>query len=540
MQIILVALFAGLVSADVNQLINQPYYKNTASETNPISSYEVPVSSILGNGGQSLAYSTSGSASLSQFSLPSVSRPQVNFVSSTPSPSGVVVQSYSDYANSVPGLGYSAYQVSTPTPTAGASSFEVSTPAPSVYSSGFQDTSSSSNLLQYPQSPNSYQFLSSLNQPSFNLNSFGVLPSTLNNDANVNSQVSISSNAEVGLQQGISQTSGGSINDAFGVVTDVSDESSEDKEPEVTKQLYFFAAPEDEEEEQEIQAKIDLPATPQKKAYKIIFIKAPSYRNKATISVPVAPQPQEKTLVYVLVKKPEIRPTLRFQQSASSTEAPKPEVFFIKYRTQQEAEAAVAEIQSKHGASGQIISNLQAVTKGSSDGAQNGFSSTASPINIGKGFLNARLNSAVESSTPTLTNLDSRISESIDQEAPETNQQNNVAVSFARGPSAPYSITPVTFGQNSVDSLTVFGAGIAPASEQRSLTNQADAAFQSNESAKFEGQVETSTTVPSDSDETTTISQVYQNYIEQRIAESNNHDAQIVGFSAYGPPKDQK
>ncbi|XP_066159343.1 uncharacterized protein [Euwallacea fornicatus] len=533
MQIILVALFAGLVCADVSHLNNQLYHKSVVPETNPISSYEVPLSSILGTGGQSLAYSTSGSA---QFPLPSVSGPQVNFVSSTQSPAGVVVQSYSDYVNSVPGLGYSTYQVSTPTPVAGVSSFEVSTPAPSVYSSEFQGTSTPSNLLQYPQSLNSYQFVSSLNQPKLGLNSLGTLSSTLNNDANVNSQVSISSNAEIGLQQGTRQTSGGSINEAFGVVTDVSDES---QEPEVTKQLYFFAAPEDDEEEQEIEAKIDLPRSAEKKAYKIIFIKAPTHRSKTTITVPVAPPLEQKTLVYVLVKKPEIHPTLRFQQSASSTEAPKPEVFFIKYKTPQEAEAAVAEIQSKYGASGQIISNLQAGTKVTSNEPQNGFPSTVSPLNIGRA-LNAKLNSMVESSTPTLINLDNKISENVDQAAPEVRHQDNVPVSFVRDFSAPYSVTPITIGKSSFNSLNVFGGGVAPASEEGSLTNQTDTAFQSNESAESEGQVEASTAVPSDSEATTTINQVYPNFIEQRIAESNNQDVQAVGFSAYGLPKYQK
>jgi Domain of unknown function (DUF243) len=79
------------------------------------------------------------------------------------------------------------------------------------------------------------------------------------------------------------------------------------------------------------------PAGPVQKHYKIIFIKAPSYsqqlaQQQASIAQAAA---QEKTLVYVLSKKPDDL----VQGDAPGVAAPaftpsKPEVYFIKYKAQ--------------------------------------------------------------------------------------------------------------------------------------------------------------------------------------------------------------
>lgn len=68
-----------------------------------------------------------------------------------------------------------------------------------------------------------------------------------------------------------------------------------------------------------------------KKHYKIIFIKAPV---PPTPTVPVIPEQQQdehKTLVYVLVKKPDPQPLIDVPLPAP-TEPTKPEVYFIKYK----------------------------------------------------------------------------------------------------------------------------------------------------------------------------------------------------------------
>jgi hypothetical protein len=76
-----------------------------------------------------------------------------------------------------------------------------------------------------------------------------------------------------------------------------------------------------------------IPVQPAQKHYKIVFIKAPSQAAPRAPIIPVQPQNEEKTLVYVLVKKPEeqeapVIPTV------ASTPPSKPEVYFIRYKTQ--------------------------------------------------------------------------------------------------------------------------------------------------------------------------------------------------------------
>lgn len=74
------------------------------------------------------------------------------------------------------------------------------------------------------------------------------------------------------------------------------------------------------------------PAIPAQKHYKIIFIKAPTPPSYGRIQQQIAAQNEEKTLVYVLVKKPDsiedIQKALPQQQLTPS----KPEVYFIKYK----------------------------------------------------------------------------------------------------------------------------------------------------------------------------------------------------------------
>jgi hypothetical protein len=69
------------------------------------------------------------------------------------------------------------------------------------------------------------------------------------------------------------------------------------------------------------------------KHYKIIFIKAPSAPTPTAPVIPLQPQNEEKTLVYVLVKKPEDAPEINIPTPAP-TQPSKPEVYFIRYKTQ--------------------------------------------------------------------------------------------------------------------------------------------------------------------------------------------------------------
>lgn len=74
---------------------------------------------------------------------------------------------------------------------------------------------------------------------------------------------------------------------------------------------------------------------PAQKHYRIIFIKAPS--PPAPVLPPIAepPRQEEKTIVYVLVKKPDDMPEIVLPTPAA-TVATKPEVYFIRYKTQEE------------------------------------------------------------------------------------------------------------------------------------------------------------------------------------------------------------
>lgn len=118
------------------------------------------------------------------------------------------------------------------------------------------------------------------------------------------------------------------------------------QEPIVTKHFYVHSAPEEPEEETGPRF---IPIGQSQKTYKIIFIKAPSYNLKSQV-IPVLPQNQEKTIVYVLSKKPEFDQTVQLPEP-TPTEPSKPEVFFVKYKTQEEADRAQKQIQGNYSLS---------------------------------------------------------------------------------------------------------------------------------------------------------------------------------------------
>lgn len=100
-------------------------------------------------------------------------------------------------------------------------------------------------------------------------------------------------------------------------------------EEEVQKHFYVFGANEEEEEEEH--APIAPPPAKKQTHYKIIFIKAPSQDRARQQILAQAPQRDEKTIVYVLVKKPEDISQI-IQQQQENYKPHKPEVFFIKYK----------------------------------------------------------------------------------------------------------------------------------------------------------------------------------------------------------------
>ena len=82
------------------------------------------------------------------------------------------------------------------------------------------------------------------------------------------------------------------------------------------------------------------PAPPPQKHYKIVFIKAPTPPTPTAPVLPPLPQQDEqKTLIYVLVKKPEEAPDVVLP-TQQPTQPSKPEVYFIRYKTQVSLERA--------------------------------------------------------------------------------------------------------------------------------------------------------------------------------------------------------
>lgn len=117
----------------------------------------------------------------------------------------------------------------------------------------------------------------------------------------------------------------------------------------VHKHIYVHVPPPDPEDELRTAQSQLAPTVIPQKHYKIIFIKAPS--NPAPPvqqqqQLALAAQNQEKTIVYVLVKKPEQDTNeLAAASSPIGVTAPssKPEVYFIKYKTQKDNFGSTAE-----------------------------------------------------------------------------------------------------------------------------------------------------------------------------------------------------
>lgn len=118
-------------------------------------------------------------------------------------------------------------------------------------------------------------------------------------------------------------------------------EVKNNQKSEVTKSVFFYEAP---EEPEPIRQRKIVQLPPQKTNYKLLFIKAPAAPEPQPIEIPTQILNQEKTRVYVLVKKPETEQQVRIV--AGPTPKPeKPEVFYIKYKTREEAEKAIKEAQ---------------------------------------------------------------------------------------------------------------------------------------------------------------------------------------------------
>ncbi|KAH1016038.1 hypothetical protein HUJ04_007322 [Dendroctonus ponderosae] len=96
----------------------------------------------------------------------------------------------------------------------------------------------------------------------------------------------------------------------------------------VQKHIYVHVAP---PEPEELRPQRPIAAGQSTKHYKIIFIKAPSYEQQQQQILQAQARNEEKTLVYVLVKKPDDVADISLP-TAAPTAPSKPEVYFIRYK----------------------------------------------------------------------------------------------------------------------------------------------------------------------------------------------------------------
>nr|XP_023011575.1 extensin-like [Leptinotarsa decemlineata] len=115
--------------------------------------------------------------------------------------------------------------------------------------------------------------------------------------------------------------------------------SEENSAEEINKFIYFFKSPADQKKPAPPKPHVKPP--PPKKNYKIIFIKAPEAPAPPAPPQVLPPRNDEKTIVYVLSKKPEEQPEV-ILPTPPSTKPPAPEVYFINYGINKENGAVEA------------------------------------------------------------------------------------------------------------------------------------------------------------------------------------------------------
>ncbi|XP_055850509.1 uncharacterized protein LOC129915074 [Episyrphus balteatus] len=112
----------------------------------------------------------------------------------------------------------------------------------------------------------------------------------------------------------------------------------------VSKRFFIHSAP--EEEEEDYKEKHLTVGTPSKN-YNVVFIKAPAKSSKKQ-SIKITPAVnEEKTVIYVLSKKTDAS-DIDAQIQELPTTTTKPEVYFIKYKTPEEAAHAQEKIQAEY------------------------------------------------------------------------------------------------------------------------------------------------------------------------------------------------
>lgn len=178
--------------------------------------------------------------------------------------------------------------------------------------------------------------------------------------------------------------------------------------PVIHKHVYVHAPPPEEETENKVQNPYQ--AAPPQKHYKIIFIKTPTPTAQPTQNV-LVPQSEEKTIVYVLVKKPDdIAAAI---PTTTPTLPSKPEVYYIKYRNKaQRAPTDSGYATNNAGGNGEIIlgsNGAEGNNKGKESEHNSGLTTgliqggSISDALLNAGSMTTSGNEAESSTTPTYT-----------------------------------------------------------------------------------------------------------------------------------------
>lgn len=165
------------------------------------------------------------------------------------------------------------------------------------------------------------------------------------------------------------------------------------QQPLISKRFFIHSAP--EEEEVEIQHR-DIVVGQPRKNFNVVFVKAPAPAAQKTKIRVIPAVNEDKTVIYVLAKKGAENEVITHVEEAHTTTA-KPEVFFIKYKTNEEAEHAQRSIQSEYDRLGgsTVISNEGIAPVSSVIGSLDGHGSFAgSGAGVAAGSASGAANTA--------------------------------------------------------------------------------------------------------------------------------------------------
>ncbi|EDV43606.1 uncharacterized protein Dana_GF16443 [Drosophila ananassae] len=156
---------------------------------------------------------------------------------------------------------------------------------------------------------------------------------------------SISSGAGLGGLGGLGGLSGGSIGGGEALSAPVS-YSAPAPAAELEKEFFTFTANEQDFDEPQQLEKV---SSALNKALRVVFIKGPENRGLENAALALAKQAaQQETAIYVLNKQADIGDLANKLNAIRSNNNNKPEVHFVKYRTQEDAANAQRAIQSQY------------------------------------------------------------------------------------------------------------------------------------------------------------------------------------------------